>query len=649
MPGSPHSSSTARVGRPPGLFASMSVLKSGSTIFPAAPFSIIPVATYQARTAEPTNTQPATFTSPVLSPSIPTAASPAPAASTPRTAVTPRLPSASAPSIPENVIAQSAMNQKPTAWSSVPPVCSTPVTTSSCRSPYASQNEPHMPCIAVATESRARYAHMPARNCARPPKNAANGKRYPGVDALPYHPAMWAATMNVAPAKPNKPSTDGAAMGCKTTRGRAKSPYQPSVSALSATPVDARSCRSSIVLMVAWFPVEIPANISEYDLFIALSDAALRDQRGCREPPWPVARPPPVAGERPARARPVGAVAAAQGAEAAHRRRGARRPVDLPLLRGRLRAARLREGRRRDAHRGRPGEPHLARAPLPRGASIEELRAVAPPRIQGQVPPAVRQRLGRARPRDRNGHDRAADRRDARGQLAGDDRRGRTGEPHACDRQPRRRDARQRGELPDQEADDGPRRHPGREPSAHMTQLHGPPSGGLVRSRRCDGLPAGSPELRLHHHHGLEYGREPPGGFPVGDGGEGARGESHPHRPAIHPHERHGDEVARHPRRERHRLPRRDHQLHPPERPVLRGVRQALHECTRDHRRVVLRHRGARRSLLGLEARGEEVRHVDVVVRRDGDTRCCRPTRRGLHAEGPPVGARCAERRPLAR
>ena len=118
-----------------------------------------------------------------------------------------------------------------------------------------------------------------------------------------------------------------------------------------------------------------------------------------------------------------------------------------------------------------------------------------------------------------------------------------------------------------------------------MTQLHGPRSGDLVRTRRRDGLPAGSPELRLHRDHGLEHGREPPGRVPVGDGGQGARGAGDPRRPALHAHERDGDEVGRHPRRQRHRVPRRDRQLHPRARPLLRGVRQALHERARDHRR----------------------------------------------------------------
>ena len=74
-----------------------------------------------------------------------------------------------------------------------------------------------------------------------------------------------------------------------------------------------------------------------------------------------------------------------------------------------------------------------------------------------------------------------------------------------------------------------------------MTQLHGPRSGDLVRTRRRDGLPAGSPELRLHRDHGLEHGREPPGRVPVGDGGQGARRARDPRRPALHAHERDGD------------------------------------------------------------------------------------------------------------
>src|SRR5690348_7980848 len=52
--------------------------------------------------------------------------------------------------------------------------------------------------------------------------------------------------MNVAPANPNSPSTDGAAIGESTTRGRAKSSIHPSGEPKS-TPAAARSRRSSMV------------------------------------------------------------------------------------------------------------------------------------------------------------------------------------------------------------------------------------------------------------------------------------------------------------------------------------------------------------------------------------------------------------------
>jgi len=58
---------------------------------------------------------------------------------------------------------------------------------------------------------------MPAANWARPPKKAANGKTYRSVFDPPYHPAMWAATISVAPADPNRPRMDGAAIGCRKT------------------------------------------------------------------------------------------------------------------------------------------------------------------------------------------------------------------------------------------------------------------------------------------------------------------------------------------------------------------------------------------------------------------------------------------------
>src|SRR6266545_1369214 len=255
------------------------------------------------------------------------------------------------------------------------------------------------------------------------------------------------------------------------------------------------------------------------------------------------------AGRRPARPRKGGPVRALPDPGAADRRSRPRRPLHLSVLRRRLRPARLRQGRRGDADRRRPREPGLTRPAVPEGCRLPKLRPEPVTRIQGQVPVPVRQRLGRPFARRRHGDDRRPHRPHARGALAGDERKGRPRQPHAGDRQPRRRDAGQRGELPDQEADDGPRDRPGREPGAHMTQLHGPRSGDLVRPRRSDDLPAGPPALGLHPDHGLEHGGEPPRRVPVGDGGERARREGDPRRPALHANERDDVEVGRHPRR----------------------------------------------------------------------------------------------------
>jgi hypothetical protein len=128
--------------------------------------------------------------------------------------------SASAARNPDAVIAPSAKNQNPSSglWNHGVGACSAPAAIMMLRIPYASQNAPHMPCMAVAIASRARYAHMPARNWARPPNIAANGASASPDVGVPHHPAMFEATMNVAPAKPKRPRTDGAAIGWSTTR-----------------------------------------------------------------------------------------------------------------------------------------------------------------------------------------------------------------------------------------------------------------------------------------------------------------------------------------------------------------------------------------------------------------------------------------------
>ena len=53
--------------------------------------------------------------------------------------------------------------------------------------------------------------------------------------------------------------------------------------------------------------------------------------------------------------------------------------------------------------------------------------------------------------------------------------------PHHGHRQPGRGHPRQRGELPHQEAGHGPGRGPDREPGPHMTLLHRPQFGGILR------------------------------------------------------------------------------------------------------------------------------------------------------------------------
>ena len=166
-----------------------------------------------------------------------------------------------------------------------------------------------------------------------------------------------------------------------------------------------------------------------------------------------------------------------------------------------------------------------------------------------------------------------------------------------------------------------------------MTQLHGAQSGHLVRTRRRHRLPAGPAELGRDHDHGLEHGREPPGRLPVGDGGQGARREGRPRRPALHAHERDGDEVHRHPRRHRHRLPRRRRPLHPRERALVRRVRQDVHERARDHRRGL---RATPRTSTASSPAGTP-RRASTTTRR-GSTRAWRCRRAGQREVGQPKG-----------
>src|SRR3954466_460279 len=130
-------------------------LPSGRTVFPAVAASIIAVATYQANPAENTNTQPATCSQLVLPVQSAGAAIVEPAASGARTAKSPRL-SVSAAAAPDHVIAASGMNQNPSAGKAPFGSTSVPAAKSRLSTPKAIQNDPHIPCIAVASPSRAR-------------------------------------------------------------------------------------------------------------------------------------------------------------------------------------------------------------------------------------------------------------------------------------------------------------------------------------------------------------------------------------------------------------------------------------------------------------------------------------------------------------
>src|SRR5919199_2139344 len=121
---------------------------------------------------------------------------PEPAARVERTEKRPRL-SASEATAPDAVTHASAKNQNPSSglWYQGEGAASAPAATRMFRIPYASQKAPHVPCIAVATASRARYAHMPARNWASPPNIAANGASASPDSGVPHQPARFEATM----------------------------------------------------------------------------------------------------------------------------------------------------------------------------------------------------------------------------------------------------------------------------------------------------------------------------------------------------------------------------------------------------------------------------------------------------------------------
>ena len=107
--------------------------------------------------------------------------------------------------------------------------------------------------------------------------------------------------------------------------------------------------------------------------------------------------------------------------------------------------------------------------------------------------------------------------------------------------------------------------------------------------------------------------------------GAGARRDGHPRRPALHPHLRPVRYLRADPRRHRHRLPRRPDPLHPRERPVVPGIRAALHQPVRPSSEDDFSDTSElRRALLRMGPEKSTLRrgHLAVrVVRRAADTR----------------------------
>ena len=137
-------------------------------------------------------------------------------------------------------------------------------------------------------------------------------------------------------------------------------------------------------------------------------------------------------------------------------------------------------------------------------------------------------------------------------------------------RPPRRRDARQRGELPHQEVLLGAGRGADREPGPHMTLQHGPRSGDLVRARRRHHVPAGPRQPDCIVIMGSNMAEYHPVGFQwVMEAKQ--RGAKVIHVDPRFTRTSASPTCTCRSARARHRLPRRaDHPLHPRGRPRFR-------------------------------------------------------------------------------
>src|SRR6185312_15851484 len=298
-----------------------------------------------------------------------------PAVRVPRTANNERL-SVSAASVPLSVIAARTMNQYPRG-TKVLPVGGVIVwfATRNQKIPYAIQNDPHVPCIAVASASRARYAHIPAVNWATPPRMAANGNRKSGdVVVLPYHPARFAATMKVAAPKPKSPSTLGAATGWRKILAGIPSHDLSAPASPFRGSVRTFSCRTVLMLLLSlgglYRNTMYPGRRAGKHMPVILRADAVREVAGGRER-VPGARARRSPGAADAAARPAHLPRRPGGGERRHprarpARAGARARPDPEPGRERRRVLRERQPHRRGL-RGRPGWAHRGDARDPEG------------------------------------------------------------------------------------------------------------------------------------------------------------------------------------------------------------------------------------------------------------------------------------------
>ena len=211
-----------------------------------------------------------------------------------------------------------------------------------------------------------------------------------------------------------------------------------------------------------------------------------------------------------------------------------------PYCARRVRPERLRQGRQVIQIEGDPDSPVSRGRLCPKGSATLQLTTGAVAPAPGALPAAARRPTGSALDLD-TAMDMVADRVVRTASRDWSWEAGRQARPpDDGHRQPRRGDARQRGELPHQEAVHRARRRPDREPGAGLPQLDRRRSRDVVRSRRRRRRSCRTCSTPTASSSRAPTSPRPPGRLPVGHGGEGPRRDGHPRRSALHPHERAG-------------------------------------------------------------------------------------------------------------